>query len=518
MFAFALWDAGRSELILARDRFGKKPLYYAETGGGVIFGSELKSLLEHPDCPRDLDRAALSHYLAFEYVPEPGSIIAGVRKVPAAHVLTWRDGAASTRRYWRMGFEGPAPSVAEDEYVDRFRTVFRDAVGRRLISDVPLGAFLSGGVDSSSVVAAMTGLGGDVRTFSIGFVEPSFDESAHARSVARFLGTEHHEEVFTANAMLELLPAVAGVLDEPFADPSVLPTYLLSRFAREHVTVALGGDGGDELLAGYPTFPADRLARAYRVPRTVHERAIVPAVDLLPVSAANFSREFKLKRFLRGAAFPEDVRHAAWLGAFTPPEIHDVLVDPAGDPYAGLRRLVAEAPGRDRVERLISVYAETYLRDDILVKADRASMACSLEVRSPFLDVELVELLGQVPSSLKLRGMQTKVILKRAMRDALPPGIADRPKKGFGIPVTAWLRDGLRELLLDELSPARLRSQGLFKPSAVDRLVREHLDGRRDHRKALWTLLMFQLWEQSVAGRGVSMRSGDAAQPSAASR
>jgi asparagine synthase (glutamine-hydrolysing) len=510
MFAFALWDEPNRTLVLARDRFGKKPLYYAETRSGLIFGSELDALLEHPDCPRELDHDALAHYLAFEYVPEPESILAGVRKVPAAHVLTWRDGAISTERYWRMSF-ADGPEAGEEECVDRFRQLFRAAVERRLLSDVPLGAFLSGGIDSSSVVAAMTELGGDVKTFSIGFHEPSFDESAHARSVARFLGTDHHEEVFTAETMLDLLPEVVRALDEPFADPSVLPTYLLSRFAREHVTVALGGDGGDELLAGYPTFSADRLARLYRLPRGVHERVVVPAADRLPVSTANFSTEFKLKRFLRGITFDGDVRHAAWLGSFTPAELDELLAEPAADPYAGLRRLAAEAPGRDRVERLISIYAETYLRDDILVKVDRASMACSLEVRAPFLDVELVEFLGRVPSSLKLRGLGTKRLLRLAMHGTLPPAILERPKKGFGIPVSAWLRDGLRELLEDELSPARLRAQGLFRPEPVERLVREHLAGRRDHRKALWTLLMFQLWHRSLPERGRALPQVEAA-------
>jgi asparagine synthase (glutamine-hydrolysing) len=497
MFAFAIWDERRRVLLLARDRFGKKPLYYFQTPRGLVFGSELKALLQHPSCPAEIDRDALAQYLAFEYVPAPSSILAGIYKVPAAHMLVWEDGRVSLERYWQLPFAPDEPPRPMDEYVEEFRALLRAAVGRRLISDVPLGAFLSGGIDSSSVVAAMSELmpRHDVKTFSVGFSERSFDESTHAREVARFFGTDHRETTFTAQVLLDVLPEVAALLDEPFADPSVLPTYVLSRFTREHVTVALGGDGGDELLAGYPTFPADHAAQLYRVPRAVHERVVVPLVDRLPVSTANFSTDFKIKRFVRGLGYPDDVRHAAWLGALTPEEQRTVLREPAHDPYARVRAVLADAPG-DRVARLVHLYAHTYLTDDILVKVDRASMGCSLEVRAPFLDVELVEFLGRVPSNLKLRGFRTKHLLKLAFRDVLPPGIADRPKKGFGVPVAQWLKSDLRSTLEEELAPERLRRQGLFEPAEVQRLVQEHVRGRRDHRKPLWTLLMFQLWHR----------------------
>jgi asparagine synthase (glutamine-hydrolysing) len=496
MFAFAIWDERRQELLLARDRFGKKPLYYAETRTGLIFGSELKSLLLHPGCPRDLDVRSLARYLAFEYVPEPHSIISGVRKLPAAHTLTWRAGRVSLERYWQLVFD-PEDLRSERELVDEFRSLFFDAVRRRLLSDVPLGAFLSGGVDSSSVVAAMTSIlpPEAVQTFSIGFGESSFDESRHAQTVASFFGTDHHHHVFTPSLMLDLLPEVADVLDEPFADPSVLPTYALSRFAREHVVVALGGDGGDELLAGYPTFTADKVASLYRLPRPLHERVVVPLADRLPVSTSNFSFDFKLKRFLRGVTYDPIERHAAWLGALTPPELARLLGERFHDPYRELAESYGTQP-TDRVQQLIMFYVSTYLRDDILTKVDRASMACSLEVRAPFLDVELAEFLGRVPSSFKLRGFRTKYLLKKAMGDLLPPGIAARPKKGFGVPVAAWLKDGLRETLEEELHPGRIREQGLFEPSEVQRLVSEHLSGRRDNRKPLWALLVFQLWHR----------------------
>ena len=378
------------------------------------------------------------------------------------------------------------------------------------MSDVPLGAFLSGGIDSSSVVAMMVDAlpASAVKTFSIGFAERSFDESAHARAVAAHFGTDHHEDVLTPGKMLELLPSVVDWLDEPFGDASILPTYLLSRFTREHVTVALGGDGSDELLAGYPTFPADRLARLYRLPRLLHANVVVPLVDRLPVSTANFSFDFKLKRFLRAAAVAR--RRAA-------PRLARLLHarravraphGAPGDPFAEQRELLA-AGGRDRLGRLIYLYAKTYLQDDILVKVDRASMACSLEVRAPFLDVELVEFLGRVPSSLKLRRLDTKHLLKQAMGDVLPPGIATRAKKGFGIPVAAWIKGELRDALQDELSPARIRRQGLFEATEVTRLVSEHLSGRRDHRKALWTLFVFQLWHRRWLEGRVGSTAGE---------
>lgn len=499
MFALALWDERRQELLLARDRFGKKPLYYAATTDGFLFGSELKSLLQHPSCPLEIDHASLAAYLALEYVPEPRSILAGVSKLPAAHTLIWRSGAVHLRRYWELPFS-PDHSMTAAAAAEEFRERLRAAVERRLISDVPLGAFLSGGVDSSSVVSMMAELlpSKNVKTFSIGFTEASFDESSHARRVAAFFGTDHREDVFTSDTLLDLLPEVTDWLDEPFADPSVIPTYLLSRFTREHVTVALGGDGGDELLAGYPTFAAERLARFYRIPSLLHEQVVVRLIDRLPVSTRNFSTDFKLKRFVRGMSYPLQQRHIAWLGAFAPDDVASVLH--AGDENlpGSLPSIADDAERSDPIARLIAYYVASYLRDDILVKVDRASMAASLEVRAPFLDVELAEFLGRVPSRLKLRGLRTKYLLKRAMGRHLPPGIARRAKKGFGIPVAQWLNTGLCDLLREELSLPRLEAQGLFDAAVVQQLVDEHASGRRDHRKELWTLLMFQLWQRRL--------------------
>ena len=424
MFGFALWDADRRELVLARDRFGKKPLYYAEVGSSLIFGSELKSLLEHPSCPTELDLGSLSRYLALEYVPTPYAIFAGVRKLPGGHVLRWRDGRASVERYWDLAFQ-PDPSgvVDADDYAEELHARLRDAVRRRLMSDVPLGAFLSGGIDSSSVVAMMVEQmpSRDVKTFSIGFSEQSFDESAHARRVAEHFGTDHHEQIFTPETLIDVLPAVVDVLDEPFADASILPTYVLSRFTRQSVTVALGGDGSDELLAGYPTFPAERVARLYAMPRLLHEVSSSPLVDRLPVSTADFSLDFKVKRFLRGAAAPATsvMRRGS---ARSRPRSRRLARPRSGRPVRGATARICSGTGTSRTERLIYLYATTYLQDDILVKVDRASMACGLEVRAPFLDVELVEFLSRVPVNLKLRRFDTKHVLKRAMARTLPAG------------------------------------------------------------------------------------------------
>jgi len=495
MFAFAIWDQRHRKLVLARDRFGKKPLYYFTTQDGLVFASELNALLEHADCPREIDDIALGQYVALEYVPAPRTIIAGVAKLPRAHVLEWHDGTIALTRYWELPIGAEEPRRTDAEYVDEFRRLFTAAVERRLISDVPLGAFLSGGIDSSSIVAEMVDLMPPtaVKTFSIGFDEPSFDESEYAREVALHLGTDHRHHTFTVRDMIEIIPRVAVFLDEPLADASILPTHLLSCFAREHVTVALGGDGGDELLAGYPTYAADVVARHVPVPPAVRE-LLVRVADFLPVSTDNFSFDFKVKRFVRGLGYPVELRHAAWLGSFTPSEQARLLRAPHGDPFAPVRETASRAPSNSHLSHLIHFYVDGYLQNDILTKVDRASMACSLEVRAPFLDRDLVEFLARVPDHLKLHRSRSKVLLKRAAAGRLPPEVVSRKKKGFGIPIAKWLKDDLRELLTDELAPAKLARRGLFEPDAVQQLVSDHIAGRRDNRKQLWTLLSFELW------------------------
>jgi asparagine synthase (glutamine-hydrolysing) len=498
MYALAIWDATRRALVLARDRMGQKPLYYASLpDGGLIFGSEPKALLAHPDVPRRLDPSGLARYLFYEYVPAPHSIWLGLKKLPPAHFLVWKAGKIEIRRHWTS----PTPEAADEPFdaaAGRFWVDFREAVGRHRRSDVPLGVFLSGGLDSSSVAAALAELepASGIRTFSIGFDDPSFDESPHARAVAAHLGTDHRERIVSAGSILDLLPEVPDWLDEPMGDASILPTHLLSRFAREEVTVALGGDGSDELLAGYPTFAAERLAGVFRRLPGPARALAGAAVGRLPVDHGNLSFDFKLKQFLRGASEPSPLAHQRWLGSFSGPEIGRLLAQPpAVDVEAEhLLRASGLGVGQDTLSRSLALYQDTYLPDDILAKVDRASMACGLEVRAPLLDAELVDSIARMPAAFKSGGGQSKRILRRAVRDRLPASILRRPKKGFGIPVARWLRGPLGPLLGRLLEPGRLARQGIFRPDEVGRLVGEHLSGVRDHRKPLWTLLMFQLW------------------------
>jgi asparagine synthase (glutamine-hydrolysing) len=501
MFAFALWDAPARTLVLARDRIGIKPLYYAVLPDQIVFASELKALVEHPAIDRTLDLTALSRYLAHEYVPAPGSIFRSIRQLPAGHWLTYTDGRVKVEPYWTVSFR-PDPTIGEADAAGELREVLDVAVRQHLISDVPLGVFLSGGIDSSTVAAfASRHVGGRLQTFSIGFEDPSFDESAHARRVAQALGTDHHEEVLNERGALDLVERLPDLLDEPLGDASLIPTFLLSRFARRSVTVALSGDGGDELFAGYPTYQAHRLARLVElVPRWLRRGLVQPIVERLPVSLSNLSLDFKLKRFLEGMNYTDVERHAFWLGSFTPAEQQELFTSEAlrrmeaPPSYAAFHELLASAPSVEGLERMLYLDLKGYLGGGVLAKTDRASMGCSLEVRVPLLDRRVVELAARLPMNLKLRGLKTKYILKRTIADALPPEILARPKKGFGIPLGHWFRGALRPLIREMCGADAIRRGGLFRPEAVQQLLAEHEGQRRDHRKKLYTLLAFQLW------------------------
>ena len=501
MFAFAIWDAPARTLVLARDRLGIKPLYYAVLPDQIVFASELRALVEHPAVERTLDLTALSRYLAHEYVPAPHSIFRGVRKLAAGHWLTYSDGRVKVEPYWDVRFQGDR-AMGEADAVEALRAVLDLSVRQHLVSDVPLGVFLSGGIDSSAVAAlAARHLPGRLKTFSIGFEDPSFDETAHARSVARGLDADHHEEILGPRAALDLVARLPELLDEPLGDASLLPTFLLSRFTRRSVTVALSGDGGDELFAGYPTYQAHRLARALElVPRWVRQRLVRPVVERLPVSLDDLSFDFRLKRFLEGMDFAPVERHAAWLGAFTPAEqralfTSDALARMEMEPsYAAFHEMLTHAPSASGLERMLYLDLKGYLGEGVLTKVDRASMACSLEVRLPLLDRRVVELAASLPMRLKLRGLTTKYVLKRALSGVLPRAILERRKKGFGVPLARWFRADLAPLLRDACAPDVVCRAGLFRPEAVERLIGEHAAGRRDHRKKLYTLLAFQLW------------------------
>jgi asparagine synthase (glutamine-hydrolysing) len=503
MFAFALWDAPRRRLLIARDRFGEKPLYYGIFDGQLLFASEPKVLLAHPAVQPALNLDALRRYVSFDYVPAPLSIYEGIYKLPAAHTLTLENGQLDVKQYWRLSYRKPERSPTLPEATEQLRALLADAVKMRLVSDVPLGIFLSGGVDSSMVTALAAQTGERIKTFSISFAEASFDESEYARGVADYLGTDHHEERLSVDAAADLIGDIGAWLDEPFSDASIVPTYLLSRFTRRHVTVALGGDGGDELFAGYEMYPGHRWAERYlKTPRFLRRGLIEPLVNLLPVSTSNISFDYKARRFVASAALDDVTRHHSWFGSFRADEHAQLLADDVlrhtdGDLYAEARRLLTEeTDATDMVERMQSLDTRLYLAEDILTKVDRATMAVSLEARAPFLDPRVAEFAASLPVDYKLRGRTTKSILKQAAAPLLPPFVVKRPKKGFGVPVADWLKGKLRPLARDLLAPARLHAQGIFNAAYVQRLLDEHEQGRANHRKQLWTLLMFQLWQE----------------------
>ena len=512
MFAFALLDRTRGVVVLARDRMGIKPLHYAIDGSRLVFASELKALLIDPALRRGVDPVALDQYLALEFVPSPRSMVRGISKLLPAHTLTWSvaEGTSVLRRYWAPSLgegAGAADARGLDAQCEELRAVLLESVRKELISDVPLGVFLSGGIDSSAVAAMMTQLGSEVKSFSVGFADRSFDESGYARQVARHLGTDHHELVLEPDMLLGLIPKLPELLDEPLGDASIIPTYLLSEFTRRHVKVALGGDGGDELFAGYPTLQAHRLAGFYgKAPRVVRRGLVEPVVRRLPVSRSNLSFDYRAKRFVSGADFPVAERHERWMGSFAGEERAALLspelrqsVARAVSPTVGDR---AAGP-RDPLNQVLLMDMRGYLENDILVKLDRASMMASLEGRVPLLNNDFVEYATRLPLDMKLRGLRSKFLFKRALRGLLPDAILRRPKKGFGIPVAEWFRGPLREQMLSVLSPERMARKGFFEPAAVGTLVREHLEGRRDNRKQLWTLFAFELWHDGYLERSL---------------
>jgi asparagine synthase (glutamine-hydrolysing) len=490
MFAFALWDQRRGRLVLARDRFGIKPLLYRETGGELLFASELRAL------PRgEIDLDALEAFLAFNSVPAPLTIFRDVRKLPPGHVLTWEAGETRLDCFARPA-PPPGPETrdeAEDELVEELRARLRESVRAHLVSDVPVGVLLSGGVDSSLLAAlAALEIGEPLRTFSIGFEERSFDELADARLVAERYGTEHRELVLRPDAAL-LLPALAEAFDEPFADSSALPTYLVSELASRDVKVALSGEGGDELFGGYYTYAADLLAL-----RVGHVAGLArPLVDRLPSSSARASFDYKAKRFVRAAHLPPLERHHGWKEIFSPAARAELTGRPSAfDPVDLLRVRFAETEGSELLARLQDVDLGTYLVDDLLVKTDRASMAHSLEVRVPYLDTAVTDLALALPTRHKLRRLRKKVLLRKAAEPLLPHRIVAGKKRGFSIPAAAWLRGDLDSFARSTLSAETLRRQGFFEPGVVSRLIDEHVGRRHDWSRQLWGLLAFTLWHE----------------------
>lgn len=524
MFVFALHDARTNEVFIARDRLGIKPLYLGEFSGTVVFGSELKSLILHPSVRRDIDPDSLARYLVMEYVPSPRSIYRGIGKVrPGDYVRIAADGdrpRVTHHTYWELDWtKGGAwahdlelPSDdSEASWSRALLAALRDAVGVRLVSEVPIGGLLSGGLDSSSICALMAEQVPGLRTFSVGFEEASFDESSHARAVARHIQSQHNEKTFTSADLQPVLDGVLGFLDEPFADASILPTWFLAKMVKDNgVTVVLSGDGADELFAGYPTYLAQRVARG--VGRVPGSAALIgglrSVVGRLPSSYENVSADYKARRFLAGADLPPARRQVTWLGSLLEGEMRSVLAPDvraslaADTPWAEVDAHHDGARGANEYERLLHLDLRTYMGDDILVKVDRASMAASLEARVPFLDHRLVEFAARMPFALKLKGRSGKHILKQTMGPRLPSQIAGRGKKGFGLPVAKWLHGPWRELLLETLGNGGAAKTGWLDQRVVDGMIDDHLSGRLDRRKPLWTLLMFRWWEDGAFGPG----------------
>lgn len=502
MFAVAVWDTKTATLILARDRMGKKPLLYAEQAGELIFASEHAALLAGLRERPGVDPQAVRRYLRFGYVPAPTDAFQGVRKLLPAHVLTWHAGRSSIRRYWTL--PTPATSkVSEADAVDELRALLRRSVERRLVADVPIGAFLSGGVDSSAVVATMASLTKTVKTFTISFDESEFSEARYARQVAEQFGTEHHEFIVRPQA-LEVLPLLVKHYGEPYADSSAIPTYYLSKLTREHVTVALNGDGGDEAFAGYERYYAARVASALdAIPMALRRPVLATIAGAIPDSLSPRSTARRARRFLQAAALDPAERYLRWVGVFDASQLGGLLAadfasatQPAED---ALLSNGAHASDPALVAQLHDI--AHYLPDDLLVKVDIASMANSLEVRSPFLDRELVEFAVRLPMSLKIRGSNRKYLLKKAFDGILPAESLYRRKQGFGVPIGEWFRGELRSLAEDTILSERALARGYFRREPLTALVRDHTEGRADHTHRLWALLMLELWHTEFVDR-----------------
>ena len=506
MFAFAIWDRPRRRLMIARDRLGIKPLYYYDGPEFFAFGSEIKAILELPDVPRNVDLQALDTYLTFEYVPAPKSMFEGIKKLLPGHRLVVENGRVAVSQYWDV--RKAAPTGSEDELAESLYELLKDSVRMRLVSDVPLGAFLSGGIDSSSIVCMMSELmDRPVQTFSIGFDDPSYNELGYAGIVARHFGADHHEMVVKPD-VVDLAESLVGYLDEPLADVSIFPTYLVSKLAREEVKVVLSGDGGDELFAGYDWYVADKIERQYRRLLSRLRTSIVPGLmGRIPPASQKKGVVNTLKRFVEGAAQPDSLRHYRWSTFMTEDRRSRLYGD-------GLRSLNGSRNTYSEFHAYLDAFDDsdplwqeqyadikTYLVDDILAKVDRMSMANSLEARTPFLDHRVVEFAAALPANLKLKGLKTKYLLKRTMEPRMPQEIRGRRKEGFSIPMKNWLTAELRPMMEDVLSPARMSQGGLFNSEYVEKMKREHVAGTANHAHQLWSLMVFEMWRDSYIHR-----------------
>lgn len=497
MFAIAIWDTFERTLFLARDRVGKKPLLYShQTNGDLIFGSEFQALLKHPTVSREVDREAIDAYLSYSCVPAPLTGFKSIRKLEPGHWLKWKDGVIETRRYWLPDFQNKI-KISEEEAIEETTRLLREATKLRMISEVPLGAFLSGGVDSSIIVALMAEVSETpVKTFSIGFEEEDFNELRYARMVAEHVGAEYHEFVVKPNA-LEILPKLVKHYGEPYADSSAIPTYYVSKETRKHVTVALNGDGGDESFGGYERYVAMELSEKVRtIPAWMRRTAIAG----IPERIAGISTVRNVKSVLKASSLSPDRRYANWISTFTDSAKSDVGFTSRSDQLGSIDRFLSNG-SLQMIDRMLYADLLNYLPNDLLVKVDIASMANSLEARSPFLDHKVIEFAASLPGNLKTRGTTTKFLLKKVASRLVPPEAIYRRKWGFGMPIGRWLRSDLSELVNECLFTNRFYQRGLFEKSAIERLWREHQTATKDHTWKLWNLLMLELWYREFIDR-----------------
>lgn len=501
MFAFAIWDSSQYRLMLARDRLGIKPLYYWHNQDEIVFGSELKALLMHPDVPREIDLQALDQFLTLEYVPGPKSILQGVHKLPPGHRLLFQEGRIAIERYWNISVR--KTSGNSKVFADELRSLIQESVRMRLVSDVPLGAFLSGGIDSSTIVAFMSEASSSpVRSFSIGFEDDTYNELPYARIVASRFGTEHHEEVLRPD-ITRLAEKLVDHLDEPLSDFSIFPTYLVSKLASRHVKVVLSGDGGDEIFAGYDTYVAQQLDTIYsRLPARLRQQMLPNLMSRVPPQSAKKGLINKAKRFVEGASLTPLLQHTRWM-IFLTDEERDRLYSPllraelnGVSSWSVLEDHFVELGWADNLAQQQYVDIKTYLVDNILTKVDRMSMAASVEARVPFLDHRIVDLVVNLPPRMKLNRFQTKVILREVMTPYLPEIILNKPKQGFSIPLKHWLRGPLQPLMTDLLAKDTIRSRGYFDPLTVSTWIQEHLNSQANHSHRLWALMVLELWLQ----------------------
>lgn len=503
MFAFAIWDEVAKTLFIARDRVGKKPLLYShQKNGDLIFGSEFQAVLKHPDISREVDFDAIDSYLTYLCVPAPKTAFKQIRKLEPGHWMRWKNGEIETKRYWLPDFSKKI-KITQEEAEDETLRILREATKMRLISEVPLGAFLSGGVDSSAIVALMAQESEKpVKTFSIGFEEQDFSELKYARQVAEHVGAEYNEFIVKPNA-LEVLPILVKHYGEPYADSSAIPTYYVAKETRKFVTVALNGDGGDESFAGYERHAAMRLAEQYNhVPKFVRKLFIEPPINLFPTSELNKSRVRDVQRFLKAASLPKTERYFRWMSTFYRDAKESLYTKDfvetvsQNDPIEVLEKWFSKANGSGIVDTTLLTDQMTYLPNDLLVKVDIASMANSLEARSPFLDHKVIEFAASLPENIKMKRIETKSLLKKVAAKLVPSEVIYRRKMGFGVPIGNWFRSNMKNFVKDILLSEKSLKRGIAKPEIIEKYVREHTEAEKDHTFQIWTLLMLELWFQ----------------------